>query len=68
MPIIKIKITLTLLLKSGLLLDQVPPLALIIYPPWPNALKLNIYALETTIFLWHIPTAIQFELHSLILK
>jgi hypothetical protein len=51
MPIIKIKITLTLLLKSGLLLDQVPPLALIIYPPCPKALKLNIYALETTIFL-----------------
>lgn len=60
--------TLTLLLNSALLLDQVPPLALIIYPPWPKVLKLKVYPFETTTFLWHIPIAIQLELHSLILK
>lgn len=58
----------TLLLNSTLLLDHVPPLALIMYPPCPSVLKLNMNPLETTIFLWHIPTAIQLELHYLILK
>ena len=57
-----------MLLNSALLFDHVPPFALIIYPPWPRVLKLKVYPLPTTIFLWHIPTAIQFELHSFILK
>ena len=55
-------------MKSKLLFDQVPPFALIIYPPWPKELKLNWYALETTMFLWHTPTAIQLELHYFMRK
>ena len=50
------------------LLDQVPPFALIMYPPCPNELKLNWKDFETTMFLWHTPTAIQLELHYFILK
>lgn len=56
------------LLISGLVCDQLPPLELTMYPPCPMLPKLNPKFLLSTTFLWHMPTASQLLVDSLIWK